>query len=507
MLAALLAPDPADAATFYVRSGADGGGTCVADDYGASATCTCRAAWDAANANPGDDRVELEVDCVLTRVGVDDDNTDGDLDAWDDEPGTTLTVALFGYSIAWGSVSTTDRDRVLHVPTPPSSKYPVNLHILGEGCDESGPPVCTRGAISGGYVAGQTDGGGCIAVRDADLHIEDTVVSGCELVEQVAQACARGGGAIEARGALRLDHSDVVQSDATNANGGGILGFADILLFDSLLDGNRTLTAGFGGGVAACEDDAELRVERSVLEDNVAAQRGGALWSLADFVHLLETEVRNNEAPLGGGLWAAAPRNQGSTPVIERSLFLENFGSTAGGAVLMTGHPLSTPAFDDIVFRDSTFSQNRTTSSSDTIDLPNAARAYTVRVERSTFYLNRAGSIPSVVQTPGSGSNVTFEYVGSILRGRCVGMNLSTLFGNVIWSASPSPCPGDVSLDNSVDPVDLDALGKLTGEPTRYHNITLFTPAHAFATCPTGTVDQRNNARPSGACDAGAIER
>jgi hypothetical protein len=529
MLAVLLAPDPAEAATFHVDSSVDAPGYCEPDgpepdpeddpcvpfagDHESPPVvcCTCRAAWDASNANAGADTIKLHQDCILTREGIDDDNTDGDLDAFDDDPDTTLTVDLNGHEIAWGAVTKTSRDRVLHVPTPPSGKYPVHLDILGESRDDSEPPVCTRGAISGGYVGTQDDGGGCIAVRDADLHITSTVVSGCEIAWQDAQGCEVGGGGIEARGALTLDDSHIIQNIATNTNGGGILTWGDVTLRDSLVDGNQTLTVGSGGGLAICEVDSELRIEGSVIEDNFAKNHGGGFMSRADFVRIVETEIRHNLAESsGGGFWIRAPREQGSTPIVLRSLLLDNTAAN-GGALRISGHSAMTPAFSDIVIADSTLSQNTSTDpQSGTILVDQSGRAYSFVFLRSTAYLNLAYGDRSVVRLPSS-SNVTFEYEGSILAGQCVDPSnaaLSSLGGSWI---EPHP-PFETRLDVGADIVGgtaftLGALTKGSGEPTRYHTISVTDDAADLATCSSGLVDQRNNARPDPTCDAGAYQR
>jgi len=517
MLAALLAPDPADAATFHVDSSVDAPGSCEPDgpepdpedDPG---DCTCRAAWDAANANPGPDRIKLHTDCFITREGIDDDNTDGDLDAYDDEPDTTLTVDLQGHTIAWGAVTKTSRDRVLHVPAPPSGKYPVHLDILGESCDDSEPPVCIRGAISAGYVGTQDDGGGCIAVRDADLHITSTVVSGCEVAWQDSQACEVGGGGIEARGALTLDDSAVIQNVATNTNGGGILAWGDVTLRDALVDGNQVLTHGFGGGLAVCEVDSELRIEGSEIEDNIAANHGGGFWSRADFVHIVETEIRHNLAGASGGaFWLRAPRQQGTTPIVERSLLLDNT-AVDGGALRIAGHSFLTPAFSDIVIADSTLSQNTSTGSqSGTIRIEQSGRAYGFVFLRSTAYLNLANSVRNVVRMPVS-SNVTFEVEGSIVAGQCLDPSESmTVTHGGSWiedhSSDSNTCLYDPN-DDALDPViGLGSLTKGSGEPTRYHTIGNLDPAAGLATCSTGLVDQRNETRPDPECDAGAYQR
>jgi hypothetical protein len=352
----------------------------------------------------------------------------------------------------------------------------------------------------------QQDGGGCIAVRGANLTIDLAEVSGCKYTNQQYRVGATGGGAVEAHGDLVVFRSAFIQNDAVNANGGAILARANADIGRTSFDGNRTFTQGHGAHLAVLDFDAELVVTQSLFADGVAVGHGGGIWSRAITFTLAESEIFDNVATVGGAVWAVAPREQAGAPMFERSLFLQNTGSAAGGALVLVGHDSSVPAFQDIVITDSTFSQNATGSSSDTIEVPNSGRAYTLRVQRSTFYENTSGTDRSVVRLPGSGSNITFEYVGSILGGQCRGDAQTSLGGNVIDSGAPFVCEDDIG-DTLTSPITLSALGKLSGEPTRYHNITLFTPAHGSATCPACTVDQRNKARPTGTCDAGAIER
>lgn len=502
MAAALLLPTSASAATFYVRSSADDpSGSCPANDFTNSTTCTCRAAWNAANANPGSDTIRLSVDCFLHLIGIEDNHTAGDLDAWDFNSGTTLTIELEGHVITWlGSVDDLDKDRILHVPAETAFRRAVHL-------------VVRDGRILAGRVGLQSEGGGCIAVRGASLTIDEARVEGCQLVAQGFEAGAPCGGGVEARGPLTITDSFIIQNQTTNASGGGVCAFADSTVTRTLFDGNRALTAGNGGGFALVQPTASLAFERVEIEDSIAdTGQGGGLWSVGEKVTILESEIRWNRARFGGGVWLRVPSDQGSDPLLERSLLWANKADTGsaprhGGGLYVEGGSTETT----LVLYNSTLSRNEAGNHGGAMFLAPGSESYEVALRRCTVFQNTdSGFDDNVAWITGGSSAPLLTYTGSLLPGLCTGGGPTTSLGeNLLRPASLHECDDDgsgeyYSLAFSLNPALQVDSGH--GGFAQYHDIESFPPAWGQATCSTGEVDQADVSR-SATCDIGAVAK
>jgi hypothetical protein len=494
MAAALLVPTSASAATFYVRSSADtAAGACPANDFTGSTACTCRGAWNSANANFGSDTIQLDVDCPLSLPGTEDNNAAGDLDAWDFNGGTTLTVELQGHTIDWAStVDDGDKDRILHVPATSGLRRPVNL-------------VVRVGYILGGRVVNQAEGGGCIAVRGANLTLDGVNVEGCQHLRQSFVPDGPCGGGVEARSQLTIVDSFIIQNIATNSSGGGVCAFGDSTVTRTVFDGNQTVTAGHGGGFALVDTSASLGFERVELEDNTSPNEGGGIWSIGDKVTILESEVRWNVARYGAGIWLRVPSNQGSDPLLERSLLWANNASAGpgprhGGGLYVAGGATETT----LVLYNSTLSRNEADNDGGAMYLAPGSEPYKVELRRCTVFENTdVGASDNVAYITFGSPAPELTYTGSLLAGACTGGGLTTSLGQILVDSTAAfLCDGF----NYNLPFTLNStLGLGNGGFARYHDINGFSAAWGGATCSTSEVDQASASRNS-TCDIGAVE-
>ena len=320
MVALSLAPLSAHAATFTVNAwaDADSDGSCdpLATSVPFGDDCTLRDAVDA-NARPGSDVVIVlgslgrsdpsvgyvsptpraaEASCVGT---PEDANTCGDIDVWDPDPNTTLTLrgGTSGTPTIAGSHGLSER--LLHAVAGSGGSYPV--HLLIEDVDFTG----------GNQVAPppRTVGGGCIAAESTDVAIEQSTISGCTLQSPSYSPGLAGGGAIFAGGDLTLLGSNVSQNDAVNADGGAIDVDGNLTITDSVVNGNKTLATGplcRGGAIFGDESTTDVTLNivsgnGNTLSANRTMGEGGAVWLDVRDVTIEGSTFAVNEALDGDG--------------------------------------------------------------------------------------------------------------------------------------------------------------------------------------------------------------
>ena len=195
-----------------------------------------------------------------------------------------------------------------------------------------------------------------------------------------------------------------------------------------------------------------------------------------------------------------APWSQGSDPIIERSTFATNHASTStwGGGLHVQG-----TTNDVLKVWNSTLSGNVAGSGGAISLLGAMSDPLEVELRHVTVYGNSG--------TSGSAARVSnaaeLRYQASIVAGTCVGTGTIGSDGyNVVGFASSGQCDDSGTGDWTSSMISLDALGKGTGEWTRYHEIsTGREPYRIVDTSVCLPDDQREHARPTNAdCLAGS---
>lgn len=131
------------------------------------------------------------------------------------------------------------------------------------------------------------------------------------------------GGAIVVY-ASRLDLNNVVISDNSAGNGGGIYGFfnAQINIFNSTISSNR---GGGGGGIYASLDNT-LNITGSSINGNTASGDGGGIYTIDSVTTINSSTINNNQADGGSGIFALEGTLTASNTSINN-----NTGTSGGG--------------------------------------------------------------------------------------------------------------------------------------------------------------------------------
>ena len=245
--AMLLAAPATHAATLPVTKLADtSDGVCSAGD------CSLREAVQAANATGAEDEVVLPAGVVqITRFGVDDASSVGDLDV-------TQDLIIRGAGAAASTIQNFADDRV--------------LDLLGSGTDLRLRDVTIAGGRRVG--GGSETGGGVASAADGLLSIERAVFRGN--LAQGAASSAYGGAVYKSTGRLEVR--------------------------DSAFVGNRAFSLGFGGAVFLNSLGTTAAFENVTMAGNSASGSGGALFSNnAIAASLSYVTITGNQAGSSGG--------------------------------------------------------------------------------------------------------------------------------------------------------------------------------------------------------------
>lgn len=251
--------------------------------------------------------------------------------------------------------------------------YPTRLDAQGNG-----RVIYITGAIDVALdglqlVNGQANGGGAgIYAVDANLHLQNSIISGSR------SPVGSGIGVRLSGGSLTMAQCTVTDSQPTSNDeniyyGGGLYALnATVNITDSTFT-NNVLTNyggiwhwGCGGGVALEECDSTL--ERLTFSGNLASRykngEGGGLYSLGGTLVLRDTTFSNNTAAatgdgVGGGAFTGT-----TNALIEGCTFTGNTTSQASGLTgrgggLMVGVPRGTGTIVGVQVLDSVFADNR----------------------------------------------------------------------------------------------------------------------------------------------------
>ncbi len=343
-LLALLLGAAAQAATFNVTTTLDradanpGDGICATD----TGVCTLRAAIQEANALPGPDVINLQVQStyrIRLRGNGEDDAATGDLDIRDDlsiigsnpaSPGSTVIDGSRGLYLAL-------KERVFHIVG--SYTRPINV-------------VFENFTIARGEHRDATAGGGNICIACEELTSPTTQplvahnVTLRNMIIRDGYAYTMGGGIASLGANLVIEDSvitgnitgyQVVQSSITFISGGDGGGIANlggtVTLRRTQVNSNR---GQLGGGVFNAEyagNAGQLIVENSEINNNTAFQ-GGAIYNL-------------------NGKWDISTRTLIDYGVrLDQSTLSGNWADVAGGGIYNLG-------LGSVLIANSTISNNR----------------------------------------------------------------------------------------------------------------------------------------------------
>jgi CSLREA domain-containing protein len=232
--------------TADVPDDAPGNGICRAT--GGGSMCTLRAAVMEANANPGQDRIELgSAAYVLTRAGDDDNALAGDLDITDE-----LAITGTGATIDGGGID----DRVLDVSP---GRIPLDLELRGltvqGGRASHGAGIRNRGRL-----------------HAFGTRIRDNVAEGA------------GGGILNDGGFVELSEVHVAGNEVTGA------------------------PAAQGGGLQTTGEGSWVVIRASSFVDNSSSQHGGGLLVISGLVEVRDSTFSGNRAGVHGGGLFVNPR-------------------------------------------------------------------------------------------------------------------------------------------------------------------------------------------------------
>ena len=173
-----------------------------------------------------------------------------------------------------------------------------------------------------------------------EARISDTLIDG-------NRTAYRGGGIFSSVDKLTL--SGVTVSDNRGGRGAGVHAGRDVIADDdTLITGNRTWTAGLGGGLVV---DVWGTWTGGTVEGNSAARGGGVL--LKSGSQLTGVRVQGNHATdSGGGVYMY----EGAE--ISESVITENESDAVGGGVGTERPAPDRPRLEDVVLRSSTITAN-----------------------------------------------------------------------------------------------------------------------------------------------------
>ncbi|HKN68366.1 MAG TPA: choice-of-anchor Q domain-containing protein, partial [Gemmatimonadaceae bacterium] len=337
-LALLLLPAIAQANTYSVNDTGDSGdGTC-------DATCTLRDAVLTANANPGDDVVQLAPGTY---------KLDGQLEI---DTGGKVTITSSGTRDNT-FIDAQGNDRVLEVLSGANGEVDnVTLRngLGGEGgavfVDDTATFTTNNARLSSNEA--EDDEGGAI-YNDGTVNLNNT------LLERNTAPDEYGGGIYNDGGTVNLTDSSITGSYLDDGSGGGIYNDGGTLtLLRSHVDNN--FAAYYGAGIY--NDGGTLTLTQSTVNDNFGAEsdesNGGGIYNDRGALTVTDSAISGNtNYGYGGGIY-----NNGNMS-IDRSAIDHNSAYYPGGGIYNDSAQSDAVTrggftFNDVSITNSTISDN-----------------------------------------------------------------------------------------------------------------------------------------------------
>ena len=236
-------------------------------------------------------------------------------------------------------------------------------HNVGGGILNQGRLTLRRTSVTGNPASAYFSGSGVVNEANATLWMEGTLVEANAAApygkyfgggltnrgELSGRDCTirgnhakLGGGVYVESGRVEL-RGTVVEANAADENGGGIVVNGGLLLLEEcdVLGNNATK---LGGGLATTHAGAFANVSASRLRLNMAGHAGGGASNMAA-LWLQQTDVSNNSASLGGGLYnynpdgGAVPRLTAVDSNLTANVAHGKTSPNIAGAALYNDHP------------------------------------------------------------------------------------------------------------------------------------------------------------------------
>jgi hypothetical protein len=223
------------------------------------------------------------------------------------------------------SVSGDGTDRVFRIEEDVDVRL-ANLTVTGGVA-----PLESHGAL------GMVRLGGCLFVAPGgSLTLDGVAVTGCQAPADMGPGS--GGGIANLDGTLVIRDSEIRGNVATSGCGGGIVNHGSLRIESSAIVGNEA-EGDDGGGI--CNLGEPLTIVDSELRENVALDGGGVFSSTTGMSILDGTIVDGNRAIRGGGMFVAGEAEDwvlsGATVI---GNLASSFEDSFGGGVYFAGDQL-----------------------------------------------------------------------------------------------------------------------------------------------------------------------
>ncbi|MGQ0699256.1 MAG: carbohydrate binding domain-containing protein [Panacagrimonas sp.] len=290
--------------------------------------------------------------------------------------------------------------------------------------------------------------GGGISATDS-LTITNSTISGNTALEF-------GGGIYHRLGPLLLRDSSVADNRSVSGGGAGILAAGtDLLLVNSTVSGNLAGTAdtaeyddyGNGAGIYHYGNGGSVSLRYSTVSGNSAYGDGGGIFSRAPVTTLSNSQVTGNTAAYdGGGINTVSAALE-----IKYSSVSNNVAEARGGGILVESDGSTRPG--SLNLTNSTVAGNRSVQETGGIDL---SFDVTATIENSTIAANRGAGVTALNRASATIRNSTitgnsFVQPSPSFGGAGIaktGSGLLTLERNIVsGNGIPSSVPGqEISL-------------------------------------------------------------
>lgn len=317
----------------------------TADQNGGGASCSLREAITSANTDTNyggctrvsvagtfADRIDLPSGTyVLTIVGNEDANIAGDLDITD-----TVTISGTGSTttIIDGNGTTTG-DRVFEIH-PGAGNVSVSGVVIKNGISTpyhgAGGGIKSNSGISlklSNCVIIKNEaanGGGIFSTGTLEIN-------GCTINNNSSSFY---GGGISSGDTLTIINSNI--SDNISGSGGGIDNTGAMTITNSAISGNTSTDDG-GGLLHDSGGRLGMVIVNSTVFGNSATTEGGGIFVRRGMLTIIDSTIRKNDAPFGGGIQATNPYTDTGFSIamtIKTSAIISNTANTAAG-IRITG--------------------------------------------------------------------------------------------------------------------------------------------------------------------------
>ncbi|WP_026284498.1 membrane protein [Salinispora arenicola] len=156
-----------------------------------------------------------------------------------------------------------------------------------------------------------------------DLTLNKLKITGGQISDDDSDG---GGILVEAGGAARINHSEIVRNIASNGDGGGIATLGITTIKKSAV--NRNTAGLYGGGIYST---GSLIIKKSHVEANNASSGGGGVASVEGTAQIEHSTISGNQSNQGGGMFA----EDGVTSTVLDTRITRNTASVSGGGIIL----------------------------------------------------------------------------------------------------------------------------------------------------------------------------